>query len=289
MPEPVAPVTVETDSGLRVHGIVTGFVAVKAAHRRLVGPAWVRYPAIVFDPRWTEWLPIYSWIIEHPEGVIVVDTGETARVANPNYFACDPGTKFVYERLLRFGMMPELEIGPQLQTLGIPLADVRQVVMTHLHSDHAGGLGYFARAEILVGRREMKTKRGAVPCRWPSWFEPRLVAHEPEPVGVFRESYALTEAGNVFVVPTPGHSLGHQSVMLLDGERTILFAGDASFSEEQVLTGTVAGICEDVGAALGTLEVIREQLVCHQTVYLPSHDAGSGFRFGSLLPTAGTS
>ena len=286
-PDPVPPVTVEVASGVQVHGVVTGFVAVKAAHREMIGPAWARYAAIVLDPRWTEWLPIYTWVIEHPEGVIVVDTGETARVADPGYFDCDPATRFVFGRLLGFALGPEQEIGPQLRALGIPPEEVRRVVVTHLHSDHAGGLVHFPKAEFLVGRRELETKRGAVPCRWPSWFEPRLVAYESGPVGAFEESHALTGASDLFVVPTPGHSLGHQSVMFLDGERTIFFAGDASFSEVQVRAREVAGISEDVAAARRTLEKIREQLVAHRTVYLPSHDAGSGPRLGGLVATAG--
>jgi putative intracellular protease/amidase len=34
---------------------------------------------VFVDRHWTEWLPICAWVVEHPEGVIVVDTGETAR------------------------------------------------------------------------------------------------------------------------------------------------------------------------------------------------------------------
>lgn len=290
-PGPVAPVTVETSSGVRVTGIVTGFVAVKAAHRKLVGPAWAHYASIVLDPRWTEWLPIYTWVIEHPEGVIVVDTGETARVAEPGYFDCDPATRFVFKRLLRFALGPEQEIGSQIQALGVPPEEVRWVVMTHLHSDHAGGLGYFGGAEIFVDRREMESKRGAVPCRWPTWFEPRPVEHSPlpigSPIGALGEGYALTRTGDVFIVPTPGHSRGHQSVALLDGERTIIFAGDASFSEEQMLAGAVAGICEDMRAAARTLEKIRDQVWAQPTVYLPTHDAESGLRLGGLRATVG--
>ena len=40
---------------------------------------------MLFDPEWSEWLPIYVWVIEHDEGVILVDTGETARVHERGY------------------------------------------------------------------------------------------------------------------------------------------------------------------------------------------------------------
>lgn len=38
------------------------------------------------DRQWTRPLPVYAWAIEHPEGVIVVDTGETARASEPGYY-----------------------------------------------------------------------------------------------------------------------------------------------------------------------------------------------------------
>jgi glyoxylase-like metal-dependent hydrolase (beta-lactamase superfamily II) len=47
-------------------------------------------------------------------------------------------------RSWREGVEPDQEIGPQLERLGIAPGDVRWVVMTHLHTDHAGGLGHFA-------------------------------------------------------------------------------------------------------------------------------------------------
>ena len=43
-------------------------------------------PGVLARPNWTERLPIYAWTIEHPEGVIVVDTGETARTSDAGYF-----------------------------------------------------------------------------------------------------------------------------------------------------------------------------------------------------------
>ena len=87
------------------------------------------------DSHWTEPLPIYVWVIEHPEGAIVVDTGETARVAEPGYF---PWWHPYFRFGLREWVRPEEEVGPQLRALLIEPSDVRWLVMTHLHTDHAG-------------------------------------------------------------------------------------------------------------------------------------------------------
>ena len=66
--------------------------------------------------QWTEPLPIYAFAIEHPEGVIVVDTGETAGASKPGYFpSWHPG----FRCAVREWVEPEQEIGPQLERLGI--------------------------------------------------------------------------------------------------------------------------------------------------------------------------
>ena len=111
----------------------------------------------VLDRRRTEPLPIYAFAIEHPEGVIVVDTGETARASQPGYF---PSWHPVF-RLRPAGVgRPEQEIGPQLERLGIRPGDVRCAVLTHMHTDHAGGLHHFPDTKILVTRAEMDCASG---------------------------------------------------------------------------------------------------------------------------------
>lgn len=280
-----------TASGIVIHGLVCGLVSVKEAHRTLAGPSPARFAMIAVDWRWTEWLPIWVWVLEHPEGIIVIDTGETARVVEPGHFDCDPMTGSIYRRLLRFSVPAENEIGPRMERLGISPLRVRWVVQTHLHSDHAGGLGYFPGAQILVSRHDAGGTAGSLPCRWPQWFRPSVVDQplparsiEPGP-DLSGHGVPLTRAGDVWLIPTPRHTIGHQSVVLQDGDRAVIFAGDASFSEEQLVHGTVAGICADTGAAVETLWWLREFARTRSTVYLPTHDAASGQRLGDLQPT----
>lgn len=288
-PASPAPISVTVAPGLRVHAVQTGWVRVKAAHRAWAGPPTLRTLAVALDPRWTEWLPITAWVVEHPEGVLLVDVGETPQVAAAGYFACDPGTRWVYEHLLRFAVPPAAALGAQLARLGVPGAAVRWVALTHLHSDHAGGLGDVGPgAAVLVAKREFDgPRRGALPCRWPAGFRPRLVDYAPVPVGPFAASYPLTAAGDVWLVPTPGHSRGHQSVLLTpSGGPTVCLAGDATFSEAQLLSGEQAGICEDAGDAARSAAVLRDLVADQPTVYLPSHDAGAASRLRALQPTA---
>ena len=130
------------------------------------------------DREWTEPLPIYAFAIEHPEGVIVVDTGESAGASEPGYF---PRWHPVFRLAVREWVEPEQEIGPQLEQLGIRPNDVRRVVMTHLHTDHAGGLHHFPNTEILVTPAEIAYASGrhGTAARLPQQPLARLVRPDP--------------------------------------------------------------------------------------------------------------
>jgi N-acyl homoserine lactone hydrolase len=268
---------------VRVHAIETGTVGVKESQREGHGRGPMRLVNTLRDSHWTDPLPIYAWAIEHPEGVIVIDTGETARTALPGYF---PRWHPYFRFAVRVWVNAEDEIGPQLERIGIQPSDVRWVVMTHLHTDHAGGLAHFPDAEIVVSRTEYKTASGLsgritgyLPNRWPTWFSPRLVDLERDEFGPFSASLGLTQAGDVRIVATPGHTKGHMSVILEEEDgASVFFAGDTSYTQEIMLRGVVDGVSPDPAAAADTLERIKEYASGRRLVYLPSHDPGSAER-----------
>ncbi len=263
-----------TIDGLKVHAIPTGSVAVKRSHR---GPG-IGIVQILADFRWTEYLPIYTWVIEHPEGILLIDTGENARAGGPDYFACDPQMGFVYHKILRLQVAPQQEIIPQLQSIGIQAEDVRWVVQTHLHLDHMDGLSGFPKSEILISQTEYQHPSGAVMCLLPNWLKPHLLAFKAQNDPIFGSSYPLTKAGDIRIVPTPGHTYGHQSVILQTASVDFIFAGDTSFSDKQLLQGKIAGISADKSAARQTYANILRYCSEKPTVYLPSHDVASGKR-----------
>ncbi|HEX8648624.1 MAG TPA: N-acyl homoserine lactonase family protein [Thermoleophilaceae bacterium] len=275
---------------MRVHAISTGTVRVTTRQRRGSGPGPLRPLLTMLDREFTDPLPIWTWAIEHPEGVIVVDTGETARTSEPGWF---PRWHPYFHLAVRFDVSPEQEIGPQLRALGIEPGDVRKVAVTHLHTDHAGGLGHFPDSEILVSKAEldlasgtMGKLRGFIPHRWPGWFEPTAFETRSEPFGPFEASLPLTEAGDVRIVPTPGHTHGHVSVVLDEGERVVFFAGDTTYDEALLLDDAIDGVCPDPDAARATMGRIRAQAVERPTVYLPTHDPRAGERLEAREPLA---
>ncbi|GCE29031.1 N-acyl homoserine lactonase family protein [Dictyobacter alpinus] len=260
---------------MRIHAIQTGTVAIKSKQVSGQGSGPLRLINVMLDRTWTERLPIYAWVIEHPEGVIVVDTGETAHAVEAGYFP----RWHPYYKSVREWVRPEEEIGPQLRALGITPDDVRWVVMTHLHTDHAGGLHHFPKAQILLSRAEYQAARGFtgqvrgyLPQHWPDWFAPELLDFAPQQFGPFPNSYTLTKAGDVHIVATPGHTVGHCSVVVQDDMHTFFFAGDTSYNERLMLEQVVDGVTTNSTVYQETARQILTYVQSTPTVYLPSHD-----------------
>jgi N-acyl homoserine lactone hydrolase len=275
-------------SRIQIHAIQTGTVAIKERQRNGEGRNRRNLARVVADKRWTKPLPILAWVIEHPEGLIVFDTGETARVAEPGYFTrWQPYFRFG----LRESVQPDDEIGPQLRARGLSPDDVRWVVLSHFLTDHAGGIAHFPNSEIIASKADydhargfMGKVRGFLPQHWPDWFAPKLIEPGDGSFGPFTQTTALTAAGDVHLIPTPGHTPGHMSLAIEDGDTVIFLAADASYTEELMLRGIADGVSPDPAQARATLGRIQTLAQQRPTVYLPTHDPESKARLAAVQP-----
>ena len=262
----------------KVHALRTGLVQVRQAQRESKGRGVTRLINILVDPEWTEWLPIYAWAIEHAEGVVIVDTGETSRVHQQGYF---PGWHPFYRRATHFSVHPDEEIGTQLRGLGISPRDVRHVVLTHLHTDHAGGLTHLTNARSWVAEQEIQRAsglggkiQGYLPHRWPRWWQPSFIRFDRGAFGPFEKHMSLTKSGDVLIVPTPGHTPHHISVVVC-GSPSLFIAGDTSYNQQLLIAGKIDGVSPNENDARATLAKIAALAKERPLVYLPSHDPQS--------------
>ncbi|MGQ0837567.1 N-acyl homoserine lactonase family protein [Actinokineospora sp.] len=262
---------------VQITAVQTGEVQIKSRHveaRFRARPA--RVADVLADRRWSPRLPILCFVVEHPEGQIVVDTGESSHANDPGYHPWwHPFTRTSERRWVE----PEEEVGPQLRALGVEPDGVRWLVMTHMHGDHSGGLEHFPNAEVVLSAKEAAMAfgrtgpvNGYFNSHYPAALKPRVVRFDSDPWEVFDATVPLTRDGTVRLVPTPGHTQGHMSVVVEQSDHLVLLTGDAAYSERALLAGVVDGVAQSARRHRGTTAKLIELCRRRRVVVVPSHD-----------------
>jgi len=259
---------------MKIHAISTGSIYVKESFLRGSIKVGGMLPFLITLHRNSPYveIPIYSWVIEHDEGIIIVDTGDI------------PSKRTSFLTQSKRDIKPDQMIEPQLAKLGIKIKDVSKVLLTHIHGDHANGVGAFLNTPIWVSQQEHDTFRSMpkllkrLTLETPEGFNPQPFNFVPERVGPFESSFALTKAGDVIAVPTPGHTKGHLSVIAIENGISTFIAGDITYNEAALIKQDFQGPSDAPNEQPKTLAKALRYTQEHPTVYLPSHDPESGKR-----------
>jgi glyoxylase-like metal-dependent hydrolase (beta-lactamase superfamily II) len=161
-----------------------------------------------------------------------------------------------------------------------------------MHGDHAGGLPHFPGVDIVLSATEarMATRRtgplnGYLNSHYPPWFSPRTVTFERERWETFDATIPLTGDGTVRLIPTPGHTLGHMSVVVDRGDHLVLLCGDAAYSETALTAGTVDGVAQSTELHQDSTRRLRGLLGRRPTVVVPTHEPAAAERLANAQIT----
>ncbi|MGN9793005.1 N-acyl homoserine lactonase family protein [Streptomyces sp. OZ13] len=147
--------------------------------------------------------PVLAYLVQHDRGLILFDTG---------IGIADSGTEAHYRPRRR-------PLQEALSEAGVTLGDISLVVNCHLHFDHCGGNPLLGGKPILVQEVELAAARRG------DYTVDELVDF---PGATYEELSGEAEIRpGVWIVPTPGHTPGHQSLVVRQGDGTVILAGQA--------------------------------------------------------------
>jgi N-acyl homoserine lactone hydrolase len=229
-----------------------------------------------------ETVPIPAFLIRHPTaGLVLVDTGLHPSVAS------DPDQSLGRLMGRYFDLEKGKDVPSQLRARGVQPEHVRVVVMTHLHLDHASAISEFPNATFVISAAEWVAAteprfpqvQGYEPSQYDFAFDYRTIDFDHSELvvsyGPLARTFDLFGDGSIRIAFTPGHSLGHQSVVCRLAQRDFVIAGDAVFNWRQM-----EGLAEPWRVpdrhswerSLWEIQELRREYP--YTVVVPGHDGG---------------
>jgi glyoxylase-like metal-dependent hydrolase (beta-lactamase superfamily II) len=209
--------------------------------------------AVTADGRWL--LPFRCFAIRLADArVILVDAGIGPADALSRGWAPVPG-----------------QLPAELAAAGIDPDDVRSVVLTHLHSDHIGwavvGEPYFRNADYLLQQAELSAADQLNPALRERLIDPLRRSGQLRIV-----DGDTTLATGLRVIATPGHTPGHQSVLLAIAGETVLITGDLLVHAVQLVDpGLAYAHEEDPVTARASRVALLDQLAGDATTLATPH------------------
>jgi glyoxylase-like metal-dependent hydrolase (beta-lactamase superfamily II) len=254
--------------------------AIQAGGQRLDGGAMF---GVVPKPLWEKRIPadernrislgMRCLLIEHPSGLVLIDTGAGNKESEK--------FKDIYG-LENVGAEGATMLEDGLKQIGVAPSDIALVINTHLHFDHAGG-NTRARPdgslEISFPNATYIVKRGE--------FDYATHTNERTAASYFERNYVPLEAADkiefvsrekeivkgIKVIPTPGHTPFHQSVLIESAGERAFFLGDLVPTHAHLPLPWIMGYDVEPLVTLETKRRILKQALDEQWLLIFEHDA----------------
>ncbi len=245
-----------------------------------------RKPALwwIFASKPTFSIPIYVFIIEHSQGLVLFDTGmDRAVITNPDYFP-DKITGFFMRHIFHFHQEPEDTLSIQLARAGFNTDDVQKAVISHLHFDHAGGIREIPEAELIVSQEAWEHMMGPHPEREgvlrrdidiadTKWRKIAMHPTDDKSLAPFTQAFDLMGDESIVLLPTPGHLPGSLSMLIRRKDLPpVLLIGDLAYSVEALERRQLPGTGDKELLRASYEKVLELKKNLPELIILSSHD-----------------
>jgi glyoxylase-like metal-dependent hydrolase (beta-lactamase superfamily II) len=215
--------------------------------------------------------PYFFYLVEHPRGLVLFDSGlHPAMRTDLRGRIGDSADAFVVE------MAEDDDVVSKLAKLDLRPDDIECVVQSHLHFDHAGGLEFLAHAPVYLQDRELLFARNP-PIYQRDIYVPADFEHDLD-WRLLEGDHDLFGDGTLRIISTPGHTAGHQSLLVRLQSRSILLMSDASYLVEKMRQRLLPAVVWSPDAMVASWERIeaieqetRAQLVCTHELNFREH------------------
>ncbi len=253
---------------------------------------------VVFQQgRWrTVYFPATVLLLHHPvHGYGLVDTGYSQ-----HFFAASARLPYrAYRWATPVQFDAQQAVAAQLPALGVPVADIKWIILTHLHADHAGGLLTFPTAQVFVTQTAWQAaehvsgvtavRQAILPALFPKDFgaqatllTPQTTVALPQQWQPFQHGHDVFGDGSVFTIGLPGHAPGQVGVAFLDQANRAVFAvADACWTQQELMahwqpTRASAQVLHHSEDYRATQQLLRQLHAAQpDIVLLPTHCAAS--------------
>jgi N-acyl homoserine lactone hydrolase len=207
------------------------------------------------------------WLIKHGSEWLLWDAGVPESAHN------DPRGWSTLPKLIVYHL--DRTLTDQLAEIGLNPRDITRVAISHTHGDHIGNVAMFANATILMQRAEyswINSRNG------PNDNVNQLMALARQLLGAPKDLQLIDGAADVFgdgsvtLVPTPGHTPGHQSLLVhLKNFGFVILSGDVVHSEENFERNVVPSLNTNKQDSLASMEKIRQLIATYKAILFINH------------------
>ena len=213
-------------------------------------------------------LPVFAYLIEHPAGLFLVDTGWSRDISPDGVFDPKAVRKVLPAQLaaMYHPHVPKgMAVDEQLRQMGIKQEDIDVVLITHLDPDHVSGLRSVSRAKRIVIPEDEAywSVRTKYRVRQPEMFwdidGAERVFFRGHLLGPMNKAIDVTGDGSIMMVNLSGHTDGLCGVIVRNGEKYVLLASDAAVSARSWERMEAPGFAADPALQLKTLRWIAKE------------------------------